>query len=169
MASASGITKEYSAGRREVTARTILWVRAGWGPREFRPFSHDLCNCMWPFHLSTDLPGPNDTSEEEELVDALSEDELLDECPEEELDEPILSEALELVEATSAFGLDWRGAEQGLPCVPSASNSSGDLMRGVDLVFAILHIISNDDLPRIRHLHLGAKDVGGGGILAAGP
>jgi len=75
-----------------------------------------------PFHLSTDLPGPNGASEEEELVDALSKDELLDERSEEELGEPVPEEVLELVEATLAFGLDWNRAEQGLPCVPSASN-----------------------------------------------
>jgi len=61
---------------------------------------------MRPFHLSTDLPSPNDASEEEELVEALSEDELLEECLEEEPDEPIPEQALELVEATSASGLD---------------------------------------------------------------
>ncbi|KAJ8427573.1 LOW QUALITY PROTEIN: hypothetical protein Cgig2_021718 [Carnegiea gigantea] len=46
---------------------------------------------------------------------------------------------LVLVEATSAPDFDEVGVEQGLPCVPSANNSSGDLMQGVDLVFAILH------------------------------
>ncbi|KAJ8451487.1 LOW QUALITY PROTEIN: hypothetical protein Cgig2_017878 [Carnegiea gigantea] len=59
-----------------------------------------------PLSLSTDLPGPNDASGEEELVEALSEDKLLEECPEEELDEPVPKEALELVEATLASGLD---------------------------------------------------------------
>ncbi|KAJ8435554.1 hypothetical protein Cgig2_015409 [Carnegiea gigantea] len=85
-----------------------------------------------PFRLSTDLPGPNGASEEE-LVDALSEDELLNDRSEKEPGEPIPEEALELVEDTSASGLDWDAAKQGLPCVPSASNSLGDLMRGVDL------------------------------------
>jgi len=61
---------------------------------------------MRPFHVSTDLPDPNDASEEEELVDALFEDELLEGCLDEELDEPILEEALELVEATLASRLD---------------------------------------------------------------
>ncbi|KAJ8433849.1 hypothetical protein Cgig2_032060 [Carnegiea gigantea] len=84
-----------------------------------------------PFRLSTDLPDPNDASEEEGLTDVLFEDELLEECLEEEPDEPVPEEALELVEATSAFGYG--------------------------------------DLPRIRHLHLRAKDVRGGGILTAGP
>ena len=55
-------------------------------------------------------------------MDALSKDELLDERSEEELGEPVPEEVLELVEATLAFGLDWNRAEQGLPCVPSASN-----------------------------------------------
>jgi len=59
-----------------------------------------------PFHLSTDLPGPNDALEEVELIDALFEDELLEECLEEEPDEPIPGQALELVEATLASGLD---------------------------------------------------------------
>ncbi|KAJ8431068.1 LOW QUALITY PROTEIN: hypothetical protein Cgig2_017064 [Carnegiea gigantea] len=40
-----------------------------------------------PFLLSTDLPGADDTSGDEELVDAPSEDELLDELSEEELEE----------------------------------------------------------------------------------
>ncbi|KAJ8428834.1 hypothetical protein Cgig2_005899 [Carnegiea gigantea] len=84
-----------------------------------------------PFRLSTDLPGPNDASEEEKLVDALSKEELFKECLEEELNEPILEEALELVEATSASGYG--------------------------------------DLPRMRHLHLRAKNAKDGGILAAEP
>ena len=71
-------------------------------------------------------------------MDALSKDELLDKHSEEEPGEPVPEEALELVEATLAFGLDWGGVEQGLPCMLLASNSSGDLMRKVDLVFAIL-------------------------------
>ncbi|KAJ8421604.1 hypothetical protein Cgig2_025733 [Carnegiea gigantea] len=67
-------------------------------PREFRPFSRDLC------YLITDLPGPDGTSEEEELVDVLSEDELLDQLLEEELDEADPEVELELVEATLASG-----------------------------------------------------------------
>ncbi|KAJ8424981.1 hypothetical protein Cgig2_031930 [Carnegiea gigantea] len=55
-----------------------------------------------PFRFTTDLPGPNDASKEEELVDALSEEGLLEECLEEEPDEH--EEALELVEATLASG-----------------------------------------------------------------
>ncbi|KAJ8424648.1 hypothetical protein Cgig2_016917 [Carnegiea gigantea] len=69
VASASGITKVYPAGRRYCFSRA------------------DLFNL--PFRLSTDLPGPNGTSEEEELVDALSEDELLAELSDEELNEPV--------------------------------------------------------------------------------
>ena len=45
---------------------------------------------------------------------------------------------LVLVEAISAPGFDELEAERGLPCVPAANSSSGDLMRDVDLVFAIL-------------------------------
>jgi len=59
-----------------------------------------------PFRLRTDLSGPNYASKEEELVDTLSEDELLEECLEEKLDEPIPEEALKLVKATLASGLD---------------------------------------------------------------
>ncbi|KAJ8419438.1 hypothetical protein Cgig2_027358 [Carnegiea gigantea] len=85
-----------------------------------------------PFHLSTNLPGPNGTSEEEELVDALSEDELFDKLSEKELDEVVLEVELELVEAISASWLDENGAKRGLPCVPSTSSSSRDLMHRVD-------------------------------------
>ncbi|KAJ8429208.1 hypothetical protein Cgig2_012336 [Carnegiea gigantea] len=74
----------------------------------------------------------------QELVDAPSEDEHLDELSEEE--EEVSPEVeLVLVEATSAAGFDELEAQQGLRCVPSANNSSGDLMRGLDLVFAIIH------------------------------
>ncbi|KAJ8440094.1 hypothetical protein Cgig2_025293 [Carnegiea gigantea] len=89
----------------------------------------------WPFLLSTDLPGADGPSGDEVLIDAPSEDELLDELSEEELDEAAPEVELELVEATSAFGLDEDGAEQGLPCVPSTSSSSGDLMRGGYITF----------------------------------
>ncbi|KAJ8427426.1 hypothetical protein Cgig2_019038 [Carnegiea gigantea] len=83
------------------------------------------------FLLSTDLPGADDPSGEEELVDAPSEDELLDERSEEKL------KKVPPEEATLALGWDEDGTEQGLPCVPSASSLSGDLIRGVDWVFAI--------------------------------
>ncbi|KAJ8421185.1 hypothetical protein Cgig2_011313 [Carnegiea gigantea] len=112
-----------------------------------------------PFRLSTDLPGPNGASEDEELMDALSEDELLDECLEEEPGEPVREEVLELVEAASASGLDWDGAEQGLPCVLSASNLSGDMMRGVDLADAGHHPTINKGREvgelQVLTLHLG--------------
>ncbi|KAJ8445072.1 hypothetical protein Cgig2_022592 [Carnegiea gigantea] len=72
------------------------------------------------------------------LIDAPSEDECLDELSEEEEEEVPPEVELVLVEATSAPGFDELRAEQGLPRVPSANNSSGNLMRGVDLVFAIL-------------------------------
>ncbi|KAJ8430802.1 LOW QUALITY PROTEIN: hypothetical protein Cgig2_005209 [Carnegiea gigantea] len=103
-----------------------------------------------PFRLSTDLPGPNDASKEEGLVDALSEDELLEECLEEEPDEPVREEPIELQlvggsDARSRLGLD----------------HSANL--------EVSHIISYGDLPRIRHVHLQAKDAGGREILAAGP
>ena len=90
---------------------------------------------MWPFRCSTGLPGADGSSGDGELVDAPSEDELLNELPDEEAPS---KEELELVEATSAPDLGVEGAEQGLPCVPSTSSSSGDLRRGVVLVFAIL-------------------------------
>ncbi|KAJ8434806.1 LOW QUALITY PROTEIN: hypothetical protein Cgig2_033528 [Carnegiea gigantea] len=103
-----------------------------------------------PFLLSTDLPRADGPSGDEELVDAPSEDELLDELSEEELEEAPPEVELELVKATSAPGLDEDGAEQGLPCVPPASSSSGDLMW-------------------ICHLQLWAEDTRGRGVLAAGP
>ncbi|KAJ8434799.1 hypothetical protein Cgig2_033749 [Carnegiea gigantea] len=90
-----------------------------------------------PFLLSTNLPGVEGPSWDEELVDAPSEDECLDNLSEVEKE---VHPEVELVvaEATSAPGFDELGAEQGLPCVPLANNSSGDLMQGADLVFAIL-------------------------------
>ncbi|KAJ8446501.1 LOW QUALITY PROTEIN: hypothetical protein Cgig2_027463 [Carnegiea gigantea] len=60
-------------------------------------------------------------------------------------------------EATSAPGFNELGAKKGLSYAPSADYSSGDLMRGVDLVFAILH------------LHLRTKDAKGRGMLRARP
>ena len=93
---------------------------------------------MRSFCLSTNLPEAGDSSEELELVDVPSEDKLLDELSVEELDEATPKVELELVKATSATVLDGDGAEQGLPCMPLASSSSGDLMHGVHLVFAIL-------------------------------
>ena len=85
------------------------------------------------------MPGAHDPSGDEELVDAPSEDELLNELSEEELEEASPEVELVLVEATSASSFEELGVEQGLPCVPSANKSSGDLMRGVALVFAILY------------------------------
>ncbi|KAJ8441772.1 hypothetical protein Cgig2_009018 [Carnegiea gigantea] len=55
-----------------------------------------------PFLLSTDLPGADDRSGDEALVDSPSEDELLDEQSEEELEEVPLEVELEVVEATLA-------------------------------------------------------------------
>ncbi|KAJ8438251.1 LOW QUALITY PROTEIN: hypothetical protein Cgig2_030616 [Carnegiea gigantea] len=133
VAFASGITKEYSA---------FL------APGNFDPSATiSVTVGVRPFHLSTNLPGSKDASEEEELVDALFEDELLEEGLEEEPDKPVPEEALELVEATSASGLG--------------------LCHSANL--EVRHIISYGDLPRIRHLHLRAKNVGGGGILTVGP
>jgi len=91
-----------------------------------------------PFLLSADLLGADGPLGHEELVDAPSEDELLDERSEETLEDVPPEVELELVEATLAPGWDEDGAEQGLPCVPSANSSSGDLMLGVDLVFTIV-------------------------------
>ncbi|KAJ8425394.1 LOW QUALITY PROTEIN: hypothetical protein Cgig2_021783 [Carnegiea gigantea] len=91
-----------------------------------------------PFLLGTDLSGADGPSGDEELVNAPSQDELL-------------KELARLVEATSAPGLDEDRAEQGLPCVPLANSSSGDLMRGVDLG------------------NLWAEETRVRGILAAGP
>ncbi|KAJ8425914.1 LOW QUALITY PROTEIN: hypothetical protein Cgig2_033855 [Carnegiea gigantea] len=85
-----------------------------------------------PCLLSTDFPKVEGPSWDEEFVDALSEDECLDDLSEEE--EEVLPEIeLVLVEATSAPGFDELGEEQGLPCMPLANNSFGDLTRGVDL------------------------------------
>jgi len=89
--------------------------------------------------LGTDLPRAEGPSRDEELVDAPSEDECLDELSEEEEEEEVSPEVeLVLVETTLAAGLNKLGAEQGLPCVALANNLSKDLMRGVDLVVAIL-------------------------------
>ena len=74
---------------------------------------------------------------EDELVDAPSEDECLDDLSEDDEDVPLEVE-LVLMEANSAPNFDDLMVEQGLPCVPSTNNSSGDLMGGVYLVFAIL-------------------------------
>ncbi|KAJ8450530.1 hypothetical protein Cgig2_020167 [Carnegiea gigantea] len=121
------ITKVYPASRRSERV---------WAPGNSGPSATNHSGAQ-PFLLSTDLPGANGPSGNEELVDTPSEDELQGTVrrgargglPEVEL---------EIVDATSAPSLDADGAEQGLPCVPSASSSSGDLMRGVDLVFIIL-------------------------------
>ncbi|KAJ8423698.1 LOW QUALITY PROTEIN: hypothetical protein Cgig2_003382 [Carnegiea gigantea] len=127
-------------GIRKMTAWTVIRVRLGWGPWELWP----LCNNLWnqPYERTTlslkyDLPEAGGPSRDEELVDAPSEDKQLDELSEEE-EEVSLEVELVLVEATSAPGFDELGAERGLPCVPSTNSSSGDLMQGVDLVFAIL-------------------------------
>ncbi|KAJ8420555.1 hypothetical protein Cgig2_014918 [Carnegiea gigantea] len=72
-----------------------------------------------------------------------SKDELLNELLEKELEEASLEEELVLLDATSAPSFNEVGAEQGLPCVSSASSSLGDLMRGVDLVFAILRTLKS--------------------------
>ncbi|KAJ8438045.1 hypothetical protein Cgig2_014174 [Carnegiea gigantea] len=72
------------------------------------------------------------------LVDAPSKDELLNELSEEELEEASLEEEQVVLDATSALDFDEVRAEKGLCCIPSASSSLGDLMRGIDLVFAIL-------------------------------
>ena len=68
----------------------------------------------------------------------IPEDELLNELSEKEQEEVSPEVERVVVEATSAPGFDEVRAEQGLPCVPSVSSSSGDLMRRVDLVFTIL-------------------------------
>ncbi|KAJ8441090.1 LOW QUALITY PROTEIN: hypothetical protein Cgig2_000351 [Carnegiea gigantea] len=81
-----------------------------------------------PFLLSTDFPEVEGPSCNEELVDALSEDECLNDLSEVEEDVPPKVE-LVIVEATWAPGFNELRAEQGLPCVPSANNSSGDLIR----------------------------------------
>ncbi|KAJ8419965.1 hypothetical protein Cgig2_025651 [Carnegiea gigantea] len=91
-----------------------------------------------PLFLSTDLPEVDSPSWDEELVDTPFEDECLDD-PSEEWEDAPFEEELILVEATLATGFEELGAEQGLPWVPSASSSSRDLMREVDLVFAIYH------------------------------
>ncbi|KAJ8420207.1 hypothetical protein Cgig2_025831 [Carnegiea gigantea] len=97
-----------------------------------------------PVCLGTDSTGPDDDLVGE-LIEAPSEDELCEECPEAELPEPDREEVLELEEATSASGL----------CHPAN--------------LEVRHIVSNGDLPRVRHFHLRAKNAGGGGVLAARP
>ncbi|KAJ8441273.1 hypothetical protein Cgig2_013688 [Carnegiea gigantea] len=154
----------------EVTTRTIIRVRAGWSPGEFRPFHHDLYYLRhMTFRLSTDFPGPWGTSEEEELVDTPSEDKLLDELLEEELDVAVPEIELELVEATSASRLNEDGAEQGLLYLVGGSNVWGGLGLRHSSNLEISHIISYSDLPGIHHLHFWAENAKGGGILATGP
>ncbi|KAJ8449194.1 hypothetical protein Cgig2_027196 [Carnegiea gigantea] len=103
--------------------RITKWVGASGNSGSSATISATNPSGARPFLLSTDLPGADGPSGDEALVDAPSKDELLE---------------LELVEATSTSGLDGDRAKQGLPCVPSARNSSRDLMRGIDLAFAIL-------------------------------
>ncbi|KAJ8423819.1 hypothetical protein Cgig2_017382 [Carnegiea gigantea] len=121
----------------KVTARTLQrWAPRNSGPSaiifEVSPTGER------PFLLSTDLPGAGGPSRNEELVNTPFEDEHVDELSEEE-EEVCPKVELVLVEATLTPGFDEVGAERGLPCVPSANSSSRDLMRRVDLVFAILH------------------------------
>jgi len=92
-----------------------------------------------PFLLSTDLPRAEGPSWDEVLIDAPFEEKCLDELSEEEEQEVSPKVDLVLVEATLGPGFDELGAEQGLPCIPSANNSSGDLMQGLDVVFSIPH------------------------------
>ncbi|KAJ8424932.1 LOW QUALITY PROTEIN: hypothetical protein Cgig2_027945 [Carnegiea gigantea] len=134
--SALGIMKLHPTSRRYCFSRVIIfnseWVGA---PRNSSPsatISGTSPTREQPFLLSTNFPRVEDTLWEEELIEAPSEDECLHDLSEEEGDVPLDIELI-LVEATSTLGLDELGAEQGLPCVPSANNSSGDLMRGVDL------------------------------------
>ncbi|KAJ8446512.1 hypothetical protein Cgig2_027474 [Carnegiea gigantea] len=111
---------------REVTAQPILRIRVrNSGPSA--TISATNPSGARPFLLSTNLPGANGPSGDEEL------NELLDQLSEEELDEAPTEVDLELVEATSAPGLDEDGDEQGLRYVPSVSSLSGDLMHGLDL------------------------------------
>ncbi|KAJ8420397.1 hypothetical protein Cgig2_013884 [Carnegiea gigantea] len=165
VASGWGITKEYSAGKRYCFSRADLfslvtalgsgkWLlkpscgseRVG-APGNFDPSAMiSVTGGVRPFRLGTELPGPNDDSVEE-LIEAPSEDKLLEECPEAELGEPDRKEVLELEEATLASGLRL--------CHPAN--------------LEVGHIVSYGDLPRVRHLHLRAKNVGGGGVLATRP
>ncbi|KAJ8434596.1 LOW QUALITY PROTEIN: hypothetical protein Cgig2_025022 [Carnegiea gigantea] len=103
------------------------------------------------FLLSTDLSGADGPSGDDELVDAPSEDELLDEQLEEELEEVPSEVEIELVEATLAPGWDEDGAKQGLPCVPSASSSSGDLMQGYVTSSSRLRILGVEEYSQLDH------------------
>ncbi|KAJ8431115.1 hypothetical protein Cgig2_004706 [Carnegiea gigantea] len=74
---------------REVTARTFLRIRVGWGPVKLWPFCYNLCYQSFrhaTFCLSIDLPGADGPSEDEELVGTPSDDELLDKLSEEALE-----------------------------------------------------------------------------------
>ncbi|KAJ8423082.1 LOW QUALITY PROTEIN: hypothetical protein Cgig2_032282 [Carnegiea gigantea] len=157
VASASGITKVYPAvgdtsSRGSSSLRcerpldwgndsqTILRVRAGRGPRKLRPLRHDLWDRlhlgMTPILKYRPRSGP---SRGKELVDVPSEDELLD-YPSEEWEDVPPKEELVLVDTTIATDLEELGAEERLPSrVLSASSSSVDLIREVDLIFTILH------------------------------
>ncbi|KAJ8423405.1 LOW QUALITY PROTEIN: hypothetical protein Cgig2_030572 [Carnegiea gigantea] len=135
----------------KMTTRTILRVRAGWVPGNSDPSATiSITISARPFRLSTDLPDPNDALEEEGLVDTLSEDELLEEC----------------LEEWSRTGITLCALGQQLI---GGFDARSRLALGHPTNLEVSHIISYGDLPRIRHLHLGDKDAGGGGILAAGP
>ncbi|KAJ8423013.1 LOW QUALITY PROTEIN: hypothetical protein Cgig2_013485 [Carnegiea gigantea] len=149
-----GIMKVYPTGRRYFFSRVVLFKKRplGWGndcpghptgpraPRNSDPsamISGIDPTGEQPLFLSTDLPRVEGPSRDEELVDTFSESEPLDDLSEEREDIPPKKE-LVLVEPTSTTDFEELTVEQGLPWVLSTNNSSGDLMRRVDLVFIIL-------------------------------
>ncbi|KAJ8422034.1 hypothetical protein Cgig2_027265 [Carnegiea gigantea] len=153
VASGSGITKEYSAGKRYCFSRADLlnlvtalrlgkWLlgpscrseRVGALGNSSPSATISVTGGVRPFCLGTKPPDPNDDSVEE-LVEAPSKDELREECP----------ELVRRLDAGSRLRLHH-------PANPEVG-----------------HIVSYGDLLRVRHFHLRAKNAGGGGVLAAGP
>ncbi|KAJ8437848.1 hypothetical protein Cgig2_000402 [Carnegiea gigantea] len=120
---------------------------------------------VWSFRLGTELPGLSDRGGEA-LIEAPSEDELLEECPVAQLGEPDYVAELELEEAVSAPGITYCALGQQLIGRPD-TRSRLRLRHPANLEGG--HIVSDGDLPRVRNLHLRAKNAGGGGILLAGP
>ncbi|KAJ8437091.1 LOW QUALITY PROTEIN: hypothetical protein Cgig2_016445 [Carnegiea gigantea] len=103
-----------------------------------------------PFCLGTEPRGPNDDSVGE-LVEAPSEDKLREECQEAKLGEPYREECA--LDQQLVRRLD-TGSRLRL-CHPTN--------------LEVRHIVSYGDLPRVRHLHLRAKNAGGGGVLTPRP
>ncbi|KAJ8423631.1 LOW QUALITY PROTEIN: hypothetical protein Cgig2_028490 [Carnegiea gigantea] len=176
VASGSGITKEYSAGKRYYFSRADLFSLGQGSDSPGRPCGSEhvgapgnsnpsatisVTGGVRPFRLGTEPPGPNDDSGEE-LVKAPSADELLEECPGVELGRPPRPSGW----IEEELNEDYLMCPRPVAC-PVTGCMELRLCHPVNL--EVGHIVSYDDLPRVHHLHLGAKNAGGGGILAARP